>query len=54
MFAFSTVSILTIVTCFNFALFLSLGLYLREQRRGPGDMSSGTCARTSEQVLGSP
>lgn len=34
MFAFSTVSILTIVTCFNLGLLLSLGLYLRQQRSG--------------------
>jgi hypothetical protein len=33
MFALSTLSILTIVACFNLALFLSLGLYLHEQRQ---------------------
>jgi len=64
MFALSTVSILTIVTCFNLALFLSLGLYLREQRRvaapplgqvrrGLRDISSRTCSQTSEQVMSS-
>jgi len=34
MFALSTISILTIVTCFNLALLLSLGLYLRQQQGG--------------------
>ncbi|HEY0137081.1 MAG TPA: hypothetical protein VGB85_23520 [Nannocystis sp.] len=32
MFALSTLSILTVVMCFNLALLLSLGLYLQEQR----------------------
>ena len=32
MFALSTLSILTVVACFNVALLLSLALYLHEQR----------------------
>ncbi len=31
--AISTAAILTIVTCFNLGLFVSLGLYLRQQRQ---------------------